>query len=140
LSAQTQDLVGGLIAEVARVVPLDHLDRRAAVIGETLDVVASLQGRRDERVTGGVELPWPNPRRAKSAVPMLLDEAFFVDGPPVRCSPWFGGVRVPALRTLVVTCLVATCADRNYNRPVRGGRRKRSYPTYPRTPKRVTFS
>jgi hypothetical protein len=60
LSAQPEDLLRSLVAEVARVVPLDHLDRRPAVVGEPLDVVARLQGRRDERVARGIELPWPN--------------------------------------------------------------------------------
>jgi hypothetical protein len=65
-------------------VPVDHLDRGPAVVGEALDIVAPLEGRRDERVARGIELPWPNCRRAESAVPVLLDEAFFVDRSPGR--------------------------------------------------------
>jgi hypothetical protein len=34
---------GDLIADVASLVALDHLDRRAAVVGEALDVVPRLQ-------------------------------------------------------------------------------------------------
>ena len=46
-----------------------------AVVGEALDIVARLEGRRDERVARGIELPWPNRRRAESAVPVLLDDS-----------------------------------------------------------------
>jgi hypothetical protein len=45
---------------------------------------SEVEGRGDERVARGMELPWPNRRRAESAVPVLLDEAFFVDRSPGR--------------------------------------------------------
>jgi len=55
----------------AAVAPLDHRDRRPAVLGDCLHVLASRDEIRDERVASGVELPDADLDAAEHRVPAL---------------------------------------------------------------------
>jgi hypothetical protein len=61
-------------------VSFDHRDARPAVLGERLEVPATRERDRNERVAGRVELPGANAARPEGPVPLVLAERVAENG------------------------------------------------------------
>src|SRR5262249_13096907 len=58
---------------------VEHLERRAAVLGDPLRLASATERDRDERVARRVELARPRARGAQCSVPAQFDEAFGIE-------------------------------------------------------------